>query len=92
MGTCAMTIIHHRLSHPGITAELQHRPADVGHAARTVEAETMHPHPPPPTHAASQMLPPPHSLAQQSNTGQRKSPERTSLIIGTRKHTYVSVH
>lgn len=34
MGTCAMTIIHHGLCHPGITVELQHRPADVWHAAR----------------------------------------------------------
>lgn len=34
MGTCAMTVIHHGLCHPGITLELQHRPADVGHAAK----------------------------------------------------------
>lgn len=29
-----MTIIHHGLCHRDITVELQHRPADVGHAAR----------------------------------------------------------
>lgn len=50
-------------THPDITAELQHRPADVGQAARQKRSKQS-----PPT--AKQMLPPPCSIMQTTKHAQ----------------------
>lgn len=95
MGTCAMTVIHHRLHHPGITAELQHRPADVGQAARARGGRDD-----PPPHSTTTTTSPllnkcllsPSSLTHnQTLTGRCKSHASMSLIIGTHVYTLVYV-
>lgn len=99
MGACAMTVIHHGLCHPDITAQQQRRPADFGHAARGRGGKKDNPQPPtpPPPAAAKQILPPPRSLTHnQTHSDRCRSHAHMSLIvvacIPSHKHLFAHVH
>lgn len=85
MGTCAMTIIHHGLCHPGITAELQHRPADVGHTARARGGKD-DPHNLPPLLNKCCCLP------VLLHTIKHTQADANHTCISTHKHLYAQVH